>query len=186
MGVRGTVAAAVRTNPTVRRELPEDAAAIRAVHRAAFAGDAEADIVDALRAAGRLAISLVAGADSELVGHIAFSPVSAGGGFVGLGLAPLGVVPSSQRRGIGSRLVREGLEAARRTGAVFVVVIGEPAYYERFGFRSADRWQLREEFGAAASFQVLELRAGAAPRGALVQYAPEFLLTPRSRVDRVD
>jgi putative acetyltransferase len=158
--------------PTVRAEQPGDEAAIHAVHTAAFPTLAEADLVDALRAAGRLRVSLVALESRAVVGHVAFSPLDAPGG---VGLAPLAVRPPWQRRGIGERLVRRGLEACRAVGAGFVVVLGDPAYYGRFGFAPAARWGLLDDYGGGGAFQALELIAGQLPVGVgLVRYAPEF------------
>ena len=157
---------------TVRPERAGDGEAIRAVLVAAFPTPAEATLVDALRAAGRLRASLVALETGTVVGHVAFSPLSAPGG---LGLAPLAVLPARQRHGIGERLVRAGLEACCAAGAGFVVVLGAPAYYGRFGFAPASRWALRDEYGGGDAFQALELVPGALPAGlGLVRYAPEF------------
>ena len=165
----------------IRLERPEDASAIRAVHEAAFSGPGEGRppregrLVDALRAAGRLRISRVAESNGAVIGHIAFSPVSVAAARDGLGLAPVAVAPPFQGRGVGGALVREGLEACRQVNAGFVVLLGAPAYYGRFGFLAASAWGLLDEYGGGAAFQALELRAGAIPRGAgLVRYAPEF------------
>jgi putative acetyltransferase len=156
----------------VRAERPGDASAIRRVHEAAFPTPAEATLVDALRTAGRLAVSLVALEADTVVGHVAFSPLDAPGG---LGLAPLGVAPARQRRGIGAELVRAGLDACRAAGAAFVVVLGEPAYYARFGFAPASRWGLLDEYGGGDAFQALPLVPGGVPAGrGLVRYAPEL------------
>src|SRR5262249_10126875 len=125
---------------TIRPERTEDAAAIRAVHCAAFPTDAEAHLVDQLRAAGQARVSLVAEVEGRVVGHIVFSPVSVVAlpdGRQGLGLAPLAVVPEQQGRGVGSALTRAGLAVCRQEGCPFVVVLGHPAYYPRFGFRRA-------------------------------------------------
>ena len=85
------------------------------------------------------------------------------------------MIPAWRRRGVAEQLVHAGLLACEQTGARFVVVLGEPAYYERFGFRPARRWGLRGEYGGGDAFQALELRPGALARcGALVRYAPEF------------
>ena len=125
-----------------RHERLEDYAAIRAVTVVAFESSAyghhnEADIVEALRADGALAVSLVAEADGEIVGHVAFSPVriatSEGGWF---GLAPLSVAPAWQGRGVGQALVREGLRQIEALGAAGCVVLGDPAYYGLFGFQN--------------------------------------------------
>src|SRR5204863_1426042 len=109
-------------------------------------------------------VSLVAEVDGHVVGHIAFSPIQVDGESregVGVGLAPLAVLPDSQRHGIGSRLIREGLAACNRAGYGFVVVLGWPEYYPRFGFIRADRRGLANEYGADEAFMVLELRDGA-------------------------
>jgi putative acetyltransferase len=125
-----------------RRPTAADAEAIAALVTEAFGRDDEATLVERLRAAGRLCCELVVEADSGIVGHIAFSPVridNDGGEGRWWGLAPLAVAPAQQRRGLGGELVRAGLEAARRAGATLVVVLGEPAYYGRFGFAPAGR-----------------------------------------------
>ncbi|CAJ4069999.1 acetyltransferase [Burkholderia pseudomallei] len=128
---------------TLRGERAGDAAALARVIVAAFAdepqgGQFERRIVDALRVDGRLSVSLVAVRDGRLVGHVAFSPVAIGAGGEGWhGLAPLAVWPGCQRQGIGAALVRAGLDALRRAGARGCVVLGEPAYYARFGFGPA-------------------------------------------------
>lgn len=162
-----------------RPERPADILGIHAVHARAFPTGAEAALVDALRASGRLGPSLVvcdAGADAlgHVVGHIAFSPVSAPT-HGGTGLAPLAVVPEARRHGVGAALVRAGLEACRLAGYRFVVVLGDPAYYARFGFEPASKWGLSDEYGGGDAFQAIELVAGAIPEGGgLVRYAPEF------------
>jgi putative acetyltransferase len=163
---------------TIRPEHDGDAAAIRRVHRAAFPTAAEARLVDRLRAAGHARVSRVAESDGRVVGHILFSPVTIDGsrdGGEGLGLAPLAVAPPHQRRGIGAALVRDGLAACRHAGRPFVVVLGDPAYYARFGFARAAAAGLDNEYGADEAFMVLELRPGALPAaGGLVRYAPAF------------
>lgn len=93
----------------------------------------------------------------------------------GLGLAPLAVTPGHQRQGIAGRLVREGLAVAAAAGAQFVVVLGHPGYYPRFGFRRAAEVGLSNEFGADEAFMDLELRPGSLPAGGgLVRYGAEF------------
>lgn len=168
----------------IRAETQADAAAIRAVNVAAFGGPLEAELVDRLRAAGRLTISLVAEAHAgetiaveTIVGHIAFSPVTATDGSRGFGLAPLAVRPERQRRGIGSSLVMRGLRLCRERTEGYVVVLGEPAYYGRFGFAAASAFGLNDEYGGGDAFQVLELQPGGIPQGAgVVRYSPEFAL----------
>jgi putative acetyltransferase len=162
----------------VRPERPEDIAAIRAVHCAAFPADAEARLVDRLRARGQACVSLVAEVDGAVVGHVLFSPVSiiaTSGLCAGLGLAPVAVLPAHQRGGVGSALIRAGLAQCRAEGCGFVVVLGHPTYYPRFGFRRASEVGLGNEYGADEAFMVLELRPGSLPAGGgLVRYGPEF------------
>ena len=159
----------------VHAERPGDAAAIRAVHVASFPTDLEARLVDLLRAAGRLRVSLVAEVGGAIVGHIAFSPVTAASGPAGAGLAPVAVIEPHRRQGIAAKLVRVGLEACRAAGFGWAVVMGEPAYYARFGFRPAAEFGLSDEYGGGAAFQAIELAPGALPAGAgLIRYAPEF------------
>jgi putative acetyltransferase len=130
---------------TVRDERPSDVEAIGRVTRAAFADhplsrQTEHFIVNALRAAGALAVSLVAEEDGEVVGHIAFSPVSVSDGSRGwYGVGPVSVAPQRQRRGIGQALVRAGLARVRDQGGRGCVLVGDPAYYRRFGFQSLPR-----------------------------------------------
>jgi predicted N-acetyltransferase YhbS len=158
----------------IRPERAEDADGIGAVHRAAFPTDEEARLVDRLRAAGRARASLVAEAEGRVVGHVVFSPVRVGPR-EGLGLAPMAVLPALQRRGVGSALVREGLAACRRECAPFVVVLGHPGYYPRFGFLRASSLGLSNQYGADEAFMVLELQPGSLPAGGgLVEYGPDF------------
>lgn len=122
----------------VRAEVPGDAPAIRQVVAAAFGGPAEADLVDRLRElAPRPFLSLVAEAEGAVAGHVLFTPARPADGPELLALAPLAVAPPAQRRGIGTALVLAGLARAAELGAPGVVVVGDPAYYGRFGFGPA-------------------------------------------------
>jgi putative acetyltransferase len=124
----------------IRNETPADAPAIEAVTISAFlnaphSGHNEQLIVRALRDAGQLTISLVAVAAGGVIGHVAASPVSLSEGTPGwCGIGPISVLPSHQRRGVGARLMREALRILREKDAAGCVVLGEPAYYGRFGF----------------------------------------------------
>jgi len=159
----------------VRPERQDDAGAIRDVECASFPTSAEADLVDRLRGAGHLTVSLVAGLDGEVVGHVAFSPVSVGSGSVGVGLAPVAVCRSHRRRGVGAQLIEAGLAACEALGFGWAVVLGDPAYYSRFGFRPASALGLSGEFGGGDAFQAIELTAGRLPMGGgLVSYTHEF------------
>jgi putative acetyltransferase len=164
---------------TVRPEKPEDIPAIRIVNHRAFGGAAEADLVDALRRNGKTIISLVAEDDGLIVGHIFFSPVaiqSKGAGLTGVGLAPLAVIPERQNQGIGSMLVGHGLRRCREEGHPYVVVLGHPDYYPRFGFVPASRFGIKSEYDVADEvFMVMELREGALSGWAgVAKYQPEF------------
>lgn len=168
------------TTLRVRPEGPDDARAVRAVNVAAFPTSEEADIVDALRAAHAVLLSLVAEEDSVVIGHILFSPVAIdrpGASTVAAGLAPMAVVPPHQRRGIGGLLVAAGLDALRIAGERAVVVVGHPAYYPRFGFIPAASFGLRWEGGHDEAFFAIELIPGALAGVGVVRYRPEFGLT---------
>ncbi len=126
--------------PQIRDQQPGDEAAIYAVVSQAFGRTAEADLVKSLRAKGRAVVSLVAEEEGQVLGQVLFSPVvieADVGKHAALGLAPLAVLPAFQRLGIGSALVSAGLVRCRELGHTRVLVLGEPAYYARFGFSAA-------------------------------------------------
>jgi putative acetyltransferase len=159
----------------IRPEQPGDVAAIHGVHSASFPTDAEARLVNLLRAAEHLTLSLLAEADGADVGHVAFSPVSTSTGDEGIGLGPVAVLESRRCQGIAAQLIEAGLAACRSAGFGWAVVLGEPAYYSRFGFRPATSFGLSDEYGGGPAFQALELIPGKLPIGAgLVRYSPEF------------
>lgn len=126
----------------IRPERSPDAAAIRELTDMAFRGakhssGTEGAIIDVLRTAGALTLSLVATRDGEIVGHVAFSPVTFDGVDIGwLGLGPISVRPDLQSKGIGSALINEGVGYLRRLGVPGCVLLGDPNYYRRFGFES--------------------------------------------------
>jgi putative acetyltransferase len=160
---------------TIRPEQPGDGDAIYAVHAASFPGVDEARLVNLLRDARRLSVSLVAEVDGKVVGHVGFSPVTVASGAIGAGLAPLAVMEPYRRRGVAAELVRAGLAACPEAGFGWAVVLGEPEYYGRFGFRAGADFGLSDEYSGGAAFQAMELLPGALPAGAgLVRYAPEF------------
>jgi putative acetyltransferase len=119
----------------VREESNGDRAAVRAIIAAAFGRPDEADLVDRLRLDGDAVVSLVAVEDAVAVGHVMLSRMTAP--VRAVALAPLAVLPHCQRRGIGSRLVRGALERGRLLGCEAVFVLGDPAFYRRFGFDAA-------------------------------------------------
>jgi putative acetyltransferase len=133
----------------IRKEQPGDEAAVRRVNLLAFDGAAEADIVDQLRLACPEALSLVALDGDHIVGHILFTPavIGAPGNQVnGMGLAPMSVLPEYQGQGIGSQLARTGLEMLRQAGQPFVIVLGHPHYYPRFGFEIASQHGIASQY----------------------------------------
>jgi len=152
----------------IRKEQPEDIAAIRRLTDEAFravpySNQKEAAIIDVLRSASALTLSLVAEEEGSLLGHVAFSLVLIDGTDCNwYGLGPLSVQPDRQGEGIGSALIREGLLRLRETGAKGCVLLGDPDYYRRFGFKADER--LRLEGVPAQYFQCLIIE-GEMPRG---------------------
>ena len=126
----------------IRKETASDVGAITEVTLAAFktlevSDQTEHFIVKALRAAGALTISLVAEIDGRVVGHVAFSPINISDGTTGwYGLGPVSVLPELHKQGIGKALINEGLAQLKQLDARGCALVGEPAYYERFGFRN--------------------------------------------------
>lgn len=167
----------IRPGITIIDERDGDAAAIRDVTIRAFAempysSGTEAAIVDALRKARALAVSLVAVEGGAVVGHIAFSRVTIDGKADDdwYGLGPVSVTPSRQRAGVGSALVREGIARLKALGAGGCVLAGDPVYYGRFGFRANPRLTYPDL--PAQYFQALAL-VGEVPKG-VVAYHPAF------------
>jgi putative acetyltransferase len=157
----------------IRPERPGDAANVRALLDAAFGGDGESKLVEQLRADGDLVLSLVAENEHGIAGYAGFPrlvlrldernvPV--------VGLAPVGVSPPLQRKGIGGALIRDGLARLKDRAERLVFVLGDPAYYRRFGF------MVMVGFGscyAGAYFQTLML-APDAPKAGQVSYPSAF------------
>ncbi|MBY0528511.1 MAG: N-acetyltransferase [Gemmataceae bacterium] len=165
------------TDVLIRPETDADHDAIREVNRRAFGQDAEARLVEALRLGGHVCTSLVALHAGRVVGHILFSDlpiVTRTGNVPAVALAPMAVLPAFQKQGIGSALVRQGLEACRGQGQQVVVVLGHPHFYPRFGFSSELATRLESPY-AGEAFMAVELTPGAL-HGVTgrVQYAPPF------------
>jgi putative acetyltransferase len=147
----------------IRPETAADLDAIRRMNRAAFGQDAEARLIDALRDGGHARLSLVAELQGQLIGHILFSAisiVSAHRHVPALALAPMAVLQEHQRRGIGSALVRRGLDDSRNLGYTIVIVLGHPRFYPRFGFSSTLAARLHAPWSGDA-FMAAELIPGA-------------------------
>jgi putative acetyltransferase len=159
----------------IREAVAADHPAIRRVNREAFGRDDEGVLVQRLRDETAMLFELVAD-DCDIVGHIAFSalaltPPRPAGKVAAL--APMAVTPARQRAGVGSALVRAGLETCRARGIAAVVVLGHPGFYPRFGFAAAAASGLRAPF-SGPEFMALELVAGALPAGAALRYPESF------------
>jgi putative acetyltransferase len=160
----------------IRKEAPTDVAAIVALTVAAFlnaahTGHTEQFIVGALRNSGQLSVSLVADDDGTVIGHVAVSPVTVSSGAAGwYGLGPISVAPEHQGRGVGTQLMEQALAELQERGASGCVVLGDPSYYSRFGFKAERSLVLPDvppEYFQAISF------GGASPSGT-VSYHQSF------------
>jgi putative acetyltransferase len=151
--------------------------AVLAVHRAAFGREGEASLVEQLRISGFNTFEWVAEENGRIIGHVSFSPIQIERGDDGkaLGLAPMAVLPAQQRRGVGSQLLAEALQALRGTAFRAVVVLGDPAYYERFGFLPASKHGLHDTYGGGDAFMAMALHEdGLSGYRGRVDYAPAF------------
>lgn len=159
----------------IRDERPADVRSIRQLNRRAFGRDQEANIVDALRSNRATLLSMIAVDEDDVVGHVMYSPVTIGE-MTGAGLGPMAVVPEHQRQGIGSDLVTTSLERLRSAACPFVVVIGHPAFYPRFGFKPASPYGISCEWPVPDEvfmINVLDPRHMRTVKG-LARYRPEF------------
>lgn len=164
---------------TIRNETKEDVQAIYELNKTAFGSPNEAELVDNLRNAGAVILSLVAVKDAQVIGHILFSPVhieSSDSSFLGVGLAPMAVLPQYQRKGIGSKLIRRGIKGLKEAGYSALVVLGHADYYPRFGFVPASRYGISCEYDVADEvFMVLLLnKMELNGKRWIVRYRPEF------------
>ncbi len=133
----------------IRNEEAKNVEQVQEILRLAFPTEAESKLVEALRANSKAVISLVAVCDEQVLGHILFSPVSTSPSSEakGIGLAPVAVRPDAQSQGIGSQLIREGLRRCETLGYDYCAVLGNPKYYQRFGFEKASQFDLQNEYG---------------------------------------
>jgi putative acetyltransferase len=159
----------------IKEECPGDIATIRSLNSLAFGQDQEGNIIDALRANGAALLSLVAALNGRLVGHIMYSPVSLGE-LMGAGLGPMAVRPGHQRQGIGSKLVQMGNQKLQEAGCPFIVVLGHPNFYPRFGFRPASTFGITCEWEVADDVFMMLVLDQARMHGVsgLAKYRPEF------------
>jgi putative acetyltransferase len=164
----------------VREERSEDIEAVRMVNETAFGQPAEANIVDKLRENCRDLLSLVAVQNDAVVGHILFSPAKVEGErktMLGMGLAPMAVLPAWQRQGIGTLLAQKGIVILKDRGCPFVIVLGHPEYYPRFGFERASLYGIRSQWEGVPdeAFMILILDAAAMRNASgVARYRDEF------------
>ena len=158
----------------IRYVRADDHPAIEAVVAAAFGREDEARLVARLRAEGDVICELVAEQEGAVSGHILFSRLWADRSGLFGALAPLAVRPEGQRAGLGSALVRAGLDSAREFGCLGVLVLGDPAYYGRFGFSAETAAQVRAPFRGLAAFQALALEPAVFDAPLTVAYPSAF------------
>lgn len=158
----------------IRHARDSDHPAIARLVEAAFGQPHEARLVQRLRAEGDVLFELVAEHDGEIAGHILFSRLWADRAELFAALAPLAVAPALQNGGVGSGLVRRGLEAAKEFGAHGVLVLGHPAYYPRFGFSREAAVKIASPYSASPSFMAIELEPGALAAPLTVAYPDAF------------
>jgi len=163
----------------IRPEAPADKASIRRVNEFAFGQPEEADLVDSLRKDCPSLLSLVAESANQIVGHILFSPASIeldGGTIDGMALGPMAVLPECQRQGIGSQLVHAGLGQPEVASSPFVIVLGHPEYYPRFGFEPASKYRVRSTWEVPDDVFMILVRDAASlgGQGGVARYRPEF------------
>jgi putative acetyltransferase len=162
----------------IRKEEPRDCKAVHYLNMAAFNDGPEAALVDRLRTSCKDYLAFVATENGFVIGHILFTPVSVDDCHKpGMGLAPMAVLPSHQGRGVGSQLVRHGLEFLRKARCPFVIVLGHPGYYPRFGFEPASKYQLVSQWEGVPdeAFMVAAFDPSALPgAGGVARYLDEF------------
>lgn len=159
----------------IRNETTHELEETRKLNIIAFEQDAEANLVDNLRKAGCEIISLVALKEGKTVGYIMFSPVTVDNQVVGMGLAPMAVLPEYQKQGIGSLLVKEGIKQVKEKGYNLIIALGHPEYYPKFGFEPACKYGLKSEYEVPDEvFMVLVFDKNLKFKDKLIKYRHEF------------
>lgn len=161
----------------IRLENPEEIETIRAVLTAAFDQETESDLVAALRLQQALTYSFVLVQEQQIIGHIAFSPVSLNQETsLGLALAPVSILPAYQQHGLGSLLIQHTLNyLERETHYAFVVVVGAPDYYQRFGFIPAYTYHLFGNIEVPDDYLMIKVfDMEKIIKGGVIEYHPIF------------
>jgi len=160
----------------IRAAVRADGPAIRAIHVGAFPTSAEADLVERLDRDGDAVLSLVAQCEGRVAGHLLLSRMRVSGdgrAFRALGLGPVAVLPELQRKGLGSALIRAALAEARSAGEDFVFLVGDPAYYRRFGFAAETAVPFASPY-AGPYLMALNLSGSTLPAQGRADYPPAF------------
>jgi putative acetyltransferase len=159
----------------IRNEKESDIQQITEIHKQAFKGTDEGRIVERLRGNKHLTISLVCEIDDKVVGHIAYSPIFHKDEVIGLGLAPVAVLPEFQKRGSGSALIKAGNELARSKGFTKIFVLGDPDYYLRFGFLPAKEYNYFSKYDPEGEhFMILKGDVKPEAEKIDIEYCKEF------------
>lgn len=165
----------------IRAETVDDYAKIREINNRAFNQDTEGELIENLRKKKEYIaeLSLVAEYKNQLIGHILFFPLSIIGKnkrFPTLALAPMSVLPEFQNKGIGGKLIKEGLKVAEQLGFTSVIVLGHPEYYPKFGFEKASTWNIKPPFDAPDdAFMAIELVENALiDASGMLEYPQEY------------
>jgi putative acetyltransferase len=159
----------------IHEEKTTDINQITGLHNQAFNGPDEGEIVNNLRKNNNLIISLVCELNGKVVGHIAYSPMFNDQKIIGLGLAPVAVLPDNQKQGIGSELIRQGNRIALSKGYTKIYVLGYPDYYSRFGFEPAKEYNYFCRFDPeGAHFMLMGGQLENEPEKVVVNYCEEF------------
>ncbi len=160
----------------IQLETNTDIDVIDQLNREAFDGEGEPNLIKLLRNRNELLVSLVAAEDDTIVGHVCASPVSVDGTNHSIaGIGPLSVYELHRCRGIGGLLMEEVIEQLKTDGCIAAVLLGNPNYYPRFGFKPASQFDLQNEYGADDAFMAMELQPDALKNiGGMVQYVSAF------------
>lgn len=165
----------------IRKEEEKDYKRVYEVNRLAFQQENESKLIEKIRKGVNFVpeLSLVAEIDDEIVGHILFSKIKIVGGavFESLALAPMAVIPEFQKRGIGTKLIKKGIEKAKELGFDSIIVLGHKEYYPKFGFQKASKWGIKCPFEVPdEAFMAIELTEKALKgKAGTVKYPNEFM-----------